>query len=266
VVRLGSRRAIALDARLVAATNVDLAEAVRAQHFRADLFYRLSVATVSLPPLRERQGDILPLVDHFVAFYGAKLGLDNIALAREAREAILNYPWPGNIRELENAVHHALIVCRDSLIQASDLRLPPSLTMPRGTWDNSSKEAAGECAGECAGEYAGEDPDEDALHRLHAVFLDCAQRGLPDLFRRVEGELVRAAFASAKENQVRAAKVLGITRNSMRTLLKRHQLLSSETTQSAHLPRAAAVVQDGLAAELAEAGTSAKHREQIVVA
>src|SRR5690606_26741230 len=116
VVRLGSRRPIALDVRLVAATNIDLARAVEAQHFRADLYYRLSVATVRLPPLRERPADIVPLARHFISVYRTRLGLDDIQLTPEAQERLLSYGWPGNIRELENVIHFALIVCRDGVI------------------------------------------------------------------------------------------------------------------------------------------------------
>jgi sigma-54-specific transcriptional regulator len=258
VVRLGSRRPIALDARLVAATNVDLAEAVRAQHFRADLFYRLSVATVSLPPLRERQGDILPLVDHFVSFYGKKLGLQDAVLAPAARAAILNYPWPGNIRELENAVHHALIVCREALIQESDLRLPSSLTMIRGRSADPVPQAEGERGHDVA--------EQGDLGQLRAVLESYVHGGLPGLFRSVEGELVRTVYALAKENQVRAARVLGITRNSMRTLLKRHDLLASEPIPTVDAPVVPTPKHETSAADPVSRAPDAEHRERIVAA
>lgn len=100
VVRLGSRKPIALDVRLVAATNIDLLRAVEAQRFRADLYYRLSVATLGLPTLRERAGDILPLARHFIGVYAPRLGLRDVVLAPDAEAALLGYAWPGNIREL----------------------------------------------------------------------------------------------------------------------------------------------------------------------
>lgn len=120
VVRIGSRRPVPLDVRLVAATNVDLGRAVEAQHFRADLYYRISVATVQLPALRQRPGDILPLARHFVSFYRARLKLGEVQLSDDAQAALLAYGWPGNIRELENAIHDALIVCRDDVIRAEE--------------------------------------------------------------------------------------------------------------------------------------------------
>src|SRR3990167_643371 len=125
VVRLGSRRGIPLDVRLVAATNIDLARAVEAQHFRADLYYRLSVASVRLPPLRERPADIVPLARHFVNVYRTRLSLDDVVLSDGAQAALLNYGWPGNIRELENVIHFALIVCRDHMIRPEDIKLVP---------------------------------------------------------------------------------------------------------------------------------------------
>ena len=127
VVRLGSRRPVAFDVRLVAATNIDLARAVVAQHFRADLYYRLSVAGVRLPPLHERQADILPLAEHFLGTYCARLRLPPLRLAPAAAQALLAYSWPGNIRELENVIHHATIVCAGERIEVEDLRLVPLL-------------------------------------------------------------------------------------------------------------------------------------------
>ncbi len=123
VVRLGSRRPIPIDVRLVAATNVDLADAVVAGHFREDLFYRLHVATIQLPPLRERRGDILPLAEYFIVEHCRRLGYTSASLSPEAERKLLGHSWAGNIRELENAIHHALLVCRNRLIQPADLHL-----------------------------------------------------------------------------------------------------------------------------------------------
>ena len=109
--------------RLVAATNVDLADAVVAGHFREDLFYRLHVATIQLPPLRERRGDILPLAEYFIVEHCRRLGYTSASLSPEAERKLLGHSWAGNIRELENAIHHALLVCRNRLIQPADLHL-----------------------------------------------------------------------------------------------------------------------------------------------
>jgi sigma-54-specific transcriptional regulator len=104
VVRIGSRKAIPLDIRLVAATNLRLEEAVEAGKFRQDLYYRL-------PPLRERRGDIMPLIEHFADKYRQQLGLGPVSFSSAAEQALLLHAWPGNIRELENVIHYALILC-----------------------------------------------------------------------------------------------------------------------------------------------------------
>jgi sigma-54-specific transcriptional regulator len=110
VVRLGSRKSIPVDVRLIAATNVDLAAAVEARQFRRDLYYRLNVASVRLPSLRERKDDILPLARHFLEAYRRKCGFEQVSLSLGAQSALLAHDWPGNIRELENVIHYGLIM------------------------------------------------------------------------------------------------------------------------------------------------------------
>ena len=124
VVRVGSRQAIAINVRLITATNVKLDEAVAAGRFREDLYYRLNVASIHLPTLRERQGDILPLAEHFLKVYGTRLSYTTVELAPETVKALLSYQWPGNIRELENSIHHALLICAGTTVRPEDLRLP----------------------------------------------------------------------------------------------------------------------------------------------
>ena len=217
VVRLGSRKPIALDVRLVAATNIDLARAVRAQHFRADLYYRLHVAAVDLPPLRERPGDILPLAEHFMELYAQRLGQAPARLSATARQALRAYAWPGNIRELENVVHFALIVARLGVIEPCDLKLVPALLPVPAA-------AAG---------AAGTAGPSSAAESLQAALQGLLAQGAPHLYQSVEAALVRSAFEQAGENQVQAARLLGVTRNTLRTLLKRHGLLP-DTAHPAH--------------------------------
>ena len=249
VVRLGSRRPIALDVRLVAATNIDLARAVVAQHFRADLYYRLSVAGVRLPSLHERQADILPLAEHFIGVYCARLGIRSIPLSVDAIAALRDYSWPGNIRELENVIHYALIVCAGDAIQSHDLKLVPLLPpQARRAGD------AGHGLPDAVPGYGGyRAPDEraappapanapasaSARERLPAFFGDLLREGGPGLFDSVERALVHAAFEHAHGNQVRAARELGVTRNMVRTLLKRHGLLGCEPPVEAVIAAAA---------------------------
>jgi len=261
VVRLGSRRGIALDVRLVAATNIDLARAVAAQHFRADLYYRLSVASVRLPPLRERPADILPLARHFIAVYQARTQRASVSLSEAAQQALLAYGWPGNIRELENAIHFALIVCRDDVIQEEDIKLVPlishavdgrnrrasdaeaplvlgGLGLPQPKQPvHSASHAPSSTASPSFGNLpspTGLGPAADAspLDQLAEVFKALLNLNEADLFDKVESALVHTAYAYASRNQVRAARALGITRNMLRTQLKRHGLLGAAEDDS----------------------------------
>jgi sigma-54 dependent transcriptional regulator len=126
VVRLGSRTPVSIDVRVIAATNVNLEDAVAAGRFREDLYYRLQVATLHIPPLRERPGDILPLAQYFLGIYAERLGMKDAQLSAEAIDVLLGgYSWPGNTRELENVIHHALLVCGESVVRPEDLRLSP---------------------------------------------------------------------------------------------------------------------------------------------
>jgi sigma-54-specific transcriptional regulator len=222
VVRLGSRKSIALDVRLVAATNIDLRQAVEAQHFRADLYYRMSVATVSLPPLRERTGDILPLAQHFIGIYGPRLNLRDAMLSSEAQAALLRYQWPGNIRELENVIHFALIVSQHGVIRAADLKLVPVGGASRAPDAATAAAAPLQTSSE---PLPADTPPNDAQQNLIDALDGLFAEARPHVFQNVEEALVRVAFIRAGENQVQAARVLGVTRNTLRTLLKRHGLL-----------------------------------------
>jgi sigma-54-specific transcriptional regulator len=236
VVRLGSRRAIPLDVRLVAATNVDLHKAIAAGRFRADLYYRLSVATVNLPPLYERPGDILPLARHFIGLYGAKMKLEGVQLEADAADALLAYDWPGNIRELENVIHYALIVCRQERIRAEDLRIGGRLPGHRAAATASIPEPA-PVPEACHVMPPAHQDGASGLERLDSLLNDLVEAGEPALFDTVEERLIRAAFAACEQNQVHTAKALGISRNVLRTHLKRFGLIGVEPADTRLEPR-----------------------------
>ncbi len=212
VVRLGSRRPIALDVRLLAATNVDLDKAIAAGRFRADLYYRLSVAVVHLPPLCERPGDILPLATHFIGTYRDRLALPRVTLSAGARAALLGYEWPGNIRELENVIHYALIVCRNGEIAEDDLKLAGKIHRKQARSDDETVAP----------------PPADPQSRLVALIGELIDSGAPSLFDTVEDTVLRTAFTRCHQNQVQTAKVLGISRNILRTHLKRAGLIRTD--------------------------------------
>ncbi len=205
VVRIGSRKPVAVDVRVVAATNVELEAAVQSRQFRRDLYYRLNVATLRLPPLRERPADILPLARHFAESYAHKLGMRGAVLSATAVRALQRHAWPGNIRELENAVHVALLMCRNGVIDAGDL--PIVLR-------------------------SGEAPDaaaaDETTQVLRGGLLRLLESEADALYERVERLLVTTAFEHCSGNQVHTARRLGVSRNVVRAQLKRFGLLDRE--------------------------------------
>ena len=226
VVRLGSRKPIDVNVRLVAATNVKLEQAVAAGHFRADLYYRLNVAVLALAPLVQRPGDIIALAEHFVGVFSRRMDLRAVRLSSGAREALLNYSWPGNIRELENVIHYALIVNSDGLIAASDLRLrgvtldSPALS-PSSVNGFTPSRHAGPTLRECGATQA-----STAREQLAEVFKQLYEEGGEDLYERIERTLIESAYGFCQSNQVHTADLLGISRNVLRTQLKRFGLIA----------------------------------------
>lgn len=122
--RLGGRRDVPVSVRVVAATNRELHQAMEAGQFRRDLYYRLAVVRIDLPPLRDRTGDIAALARHFLVTLAARHGLPTAELSPEALEALERYPWPGNVRELRNVLERALVVRAGSVIRREDVDLP----------------------------------------------------------------------------------------------------------------------------------------------
>lgn len=208
VVRVGARRAIPLNVRLIAATNIDLAHAVSAGNFRLDLYYRLNVVTFELPPLRARRGDILPLVDYFIGIYAGRLQRKPPALSPEAKHALLNYSWPGNIRELENVIHFALLIANGAVITPENLRFS-AMPQPPGAADG----------------HGAATPFETITNQLERLFLSPP----PILYEKLEELIVKRAFNYCGNNQVQTAKLLGISRNILRTQLKRFGLIGNDS-------------------------------------
>ena len=123
VERLGSLRSIHCDVRIVAATNQDLQQRVKDGKFREDLYFRLAVFPIRIPPLRERKNDILPLAEHFLVRYGRTMGRQGLKLSPASQNDLANYPWPGNVRELENAIQRALLLSDGEMIEPADIEL-----------------------------------------------------------------------------------------------------------------------------------------------
>ncbi|AXI02335.1 sigma-54 interaction domain-containing protein [Aquirhabdus parva] len=218
VVRIGSRKPIPVDVRFVAATNVDLDAAVNAGHFRRDLLYRINIAQVHLPPLRERPGDILPLANHFIKQYSKRMNIGTAHLTSDAREALLSYAWPGNIRELENVIHFALLVAETSEVRPEHLKV-------KGGW-GAEKQPSRHWQEPLPNVVTSTEVRADPLADIARLLSIAFEQGQPDLFESFESLVVQEAFRYTRQNQVHSAALLGVTRNVMRTMLKRHGLLA----------------------------------------
>ncbi|HSB79289.1 MAG TPA: sigma-54 dependent transcriptional regulator [Candidatus Methylomirabilis sp.] len=161
--RVGSSQTLKVDVRVIAATNQDLSASMREKRFREDLYFRLNVVPILIPPLRERRADILPLLDHFLQKYAAENGKLIRGLEREARDVLLRYDYPGNIRELENLIERAVVLCRGEVIGLDDL---PLVVQEKGVGPNPSP-PPGSLPAEL--EALERRMIEDALDRAHGV-------------------------------------------------------------------------------------------------
>ena len=208
VVRLGSRSSIPINVRVLAATNVHLHDAVAAGHFREDLYYRLNVVHLTVSPLRERPGDILPLARHFIDAYRQRLGYGAVELDTSAERKLQTYSWPGNIRELENVIHHALLVCRHDMLGEADLQIS-SLEAQRVRRSSNETQAA--------------TPQQAFEEALRALFGHADEQ----LFERIENTVMHVAFEFCHRNQVQAARLLGISRNILRARLIRARAIDA---------------------------------------
>lgn len=197
VSRLGGRAPVPVQVRLIAATNCDLARAVEEGTFREDLYYLLRVAPLHVPALRERPGDILPLAQHFIERYRARLNYAPVFLSAEAEQMLMRHPWPGNIRELESAVHHAMLLSQGSTLSAECFALVSRLT---GT--GAAPEAC--------------QPRAALVAQLEAVLQQLYETLPGEVADVVETSLFRTAFAHCRHNQVKTAQLLGLSRNVVR--------------------------------------------------
>jgi DNA-binding NtrC family response regulator len=187
--RVGASRTVKVDVRVIAATNRDLEAAVREQRFREDLYYRLNVVSILVPSLRERREDVLPLLEHFLRKYATTNGKTIRGLTREAREALLKYEYPGNIRELQNLVERAVVLTRSEVLDLEDLPV--------------------------------------ALQEAAPASPSATPGSLPAELETLERRLIEDALTRADGVQTRAAELLGIGERALRYKLKRLGLKES---------------------------------------
>ena len=178
--RLGDTRDVKVNVRIVAATHRDLTAEAKAGRFREDLFYRLNVLNIAIPPLRERREDIALLIDHFVARNNARLGTSIRGIDPEARRMLVEYGWPGNVRELENTLERAMVLCEGDLIVAQDL------------------------------------PDRvrDACDPVQTQ-LASGELSIKKTTRIIEEQLIRRALQKTKGNRTRAAEILELSHRAL---------------------------------------------------
>ncbi len=131
--RVGGTRPIKVDVRIIAATNRDLKKAVEEGKFRDDLYYRLNVISIEIPPLRERKEDIPVLVRHFIEKFNIEMGKKIERISEEALDILMKYDWPGNVRELENVIERAMVITKDNFIKAEELHLSPQVMKEKDT-------------------------------------------------------------------------------------------------------------------------------------
>jgi two-component system response regulator AtoC len=187
--RVGSTREIHVNLRVISATNVDLQSAVAHKAFRDDLFYRLKVITITLPPLREHPEDIEPLVRHFLQLHSAE-GMESLRISQEALELLQRYSWPGNVRELRSAIQRGQILCDNNEIQPKDL--PESVHQVAKSTSQRLQEL------------------QQQLH------LPPEGMNLPAFLGTLEYTFMQEALDLCHGNQVRAAALLGISRDQLR--------------------------------------------------
>jgi two-component system nitrogen regulation response regulator GlnG len=202
--RVGGQDSIRIDVRVLAATNRDLEALMKDGRFREDLFYRLNVVTLNLPPLRERRRDIPLLVEHFLAKYATELGERGVA--PEALDRLVGHDWPGNVRELENVIQRAMVMATSGVILPEHLPIGAVSAAASVAVDASLEEIIERKLIECVRGLR-----EHASANLYGLMI-----GL------VEKPLLRAVLRETRGNQVRAAQILGINRNTLRKKLTEH--------------------------------------------
>ncbi|HEY4745163.1 MAG TPA: sigma-54 dependent transcriptional regulator, partial [Desulfuromonadaceae bacterium] len=208
ITRTGGNQSIAVDVRIVAATNQDLVEKVRQKEFREDLYYRLNVVPITLVPLRERKEDVPDLVHYFLERTCTELSIPPKRLSDDALAVLSSHNWPGNVREMENTIKRAVILSNDPLLTAADFE---SMTPARGEKPTGIQETSLEALVDTKLRSCFTNIEKLDKGDIHAMVLE-----------QVERPLLRFILEKTRWNQVKAADILGINRNTLRK--KIHEL------------------------------------------
>jgi len=200
--RVGGSKPVKVDIRIIATSNRDLAQAVREGSFREDLLYRLNVVNLKLPPLRERPGDIVALADHFVKKYAAANGVPERRISEDARRRLVGHRWSGNVRELENAMHRAVLLASGPEIELDAIRLPDGQLL--GANDMQSLASGGTV-------------------QAATLAADAAMRAfVGQTVAQMEQQLIIDTLGHCLGNRTHAANILGISIRTLRNKLKEY--------------------------------------------
>lgn len=210
--RVGGNSTIKVDVRIIAATNKSLVNMIKENKFRVDLYYRLKVVSIYLPPLRERRGDIPLLVEHFIRTYAGQTDRELLNISKEALDGLMHYTWPGNVRELENNIHSAVVMSK------GDILLPEHFPVLSGEKEKVELDMS---------------QIEDDYCRMFTDIIDknfskivgiSADHIYHHLNSALEKAMISAALKYTKSNQVKASELLGISRNTLRDRIAKYGL------------------------------------------
>ena len=193
--RVGGTQPIKVNVRVITATNKDLLDEIRKGNFREDLYYRLHIVPIKVPPLRERMDDIPPLVDHFIQKLANRTKKKIKGLEGDTLSVLMDYHWPGNIRELENVIEQAMVLTEGDTIKRSDLPMFMSIDHPHADLESQ-----------------------------------LGSRPLPDILDDLERELIKAAFRKANGVKTETAKMLGIKTSALYYKLEKYGLIEEKET------------------------------------
>ncbi len=210
--RIGGNETVRVDVRVLTSTNRKLEELIKQGKFREDLYYRLKIMPIMLPPLREHKEDVKALTEYFFHLYNRQMTTGVSHIDPSAFEKLVSYDWPGNVRELANTINRSLILCKGEVMSAEDI-----------VFDAESEAIS----------FANEQELENNLAKiLDPLFTDILRfwgKGLrSNLLEKIEKFLIQKALAETKGNQVQAAKLLGISRNTLRNRIDKYNLLSQK--------------------------------------
>jgi transcriptional regulator with PAS, ATPase and Fis domain len=206
--RIGGNETVKVDVRVLTSTNRKLEELIKQGTFREDLYYRLKIMSITLPPLREHKEDIKELAEYFFHLYNRQLGTNVSHIDPSMFEKLVSYSWPGNVRELANTINRSLILCKGEVMDAEDIIF----------------DVEGE-----ASPFANEEELENTLAKMFdPLFTNILRfwgRGLrSNLLEKIEKFIIQKALIETKGNQVQAAKLLGISRNTLRNRIEKYRL------------------------------------------